>query len=182
MRTAVACLLVSLVSARAQTPSVDDFISRLNADLMRLKSATAGDADLQKTVARAFREDIGKFESQRNFEMKDEAAVDPLLIAGFVPGKSAERLIALLVGKNLSQANLTPLNSAILAMVESAVVCRNTHTSLKDSAQFQVAAEAAYKALPALGLHDPEVRIAMDTLFARTLAVSRRPPLQPVYK
>jgi hypothetical protein len=81
-----------------------------------------------------------------------------------------------LAGKDLSDDTLAPLSDAILGMVDSALVCLTDSTRLRDSIEFRVHAEQAYRAVGALGVSPPNVQVVMEALFRRSDALSKHPP------
>jgi hypothetical protein len=93
----------------------------------------------------------------------------------------AYKLTRALAGKELSEEKVTPLNEAVVQMIESAFECRDKSTSLRDSPTFRDAAAKAWTALQALGLSTGELRIVSAALF-RGAEMEALPPIEMTFR
>src|SRR5258708_437610 len=163
MKTPSLCLSLFLITMTVNAqPTWEDVMTRLNSDLMALKSlpalpngivlpnlfamSTEDRAALRKTVA-------NRSPDQDQVMMRYADAMAKFYEKTVVPWDLAYALTSVLAGKDLSNDALTPLTGAILHAVYSAFVCINTGSHLGNSAHLRPAVEHAYHAL--LPLHPP---------------------------
>ncbi|HLH30140.1 MAG TPA: hypothetical protein VKY31_02985 [Terriglobia bacterium] len=122
-----------------------------------------------------FESDLAKFRFKQHPAL-GKPVNGRILIRPFFGPDQSYKLAYVLTGKDLSEAKLSPLVEAILAIVESADVCSETKSPLQNSAQFHSAAENARNALEALGIDKHEVHILMDSLFRAAIRAASPPP------
>jgi hypothetical protein len=210
MKTCALSLLLFAMTVHAQRAPDAAGVSQLNADLMALKSLPTlpgGDtlpdplpmavtgrealrhsvSPVQEQVMQQYSRDLNMILAKHRVTIvdgKDEGLEGPtagLRGKAFVSWDQAYALTSVLAGKDLSEDLLAPLSGAILGMVDSALVCLNDSSRLRDSAGFRASSEQAYKALRTLGVAPPNVEVVMGILFRNASMLVAGPP-RPLYK
>jgi hypothetical protein len=147
MKTLSLGLLLVAMTVNAQPIGDDAIVTRLNLDLMALRSLSVGSPERSQAMGR-YASDINK-----------------LYPIGFVTRDLAYALTSALAGKGLSDDTLTPLTRATLGIIDSAFACRTDSSDLRNSVQFRASIEQAYHALLALDASAPNTRVVMGLLF-----------------
>jgi hypothetical protein len=203
MKTCSLSLLLLATTVHAQTVPNAQRVSQLNADLMALRSLPALPAgttlpdplttkgadgvalmrspspDQERAIAR-LQGDLFSLTQQRYAEIDKFKPGESPWMKTFQPlsggWEVAYALTNVLAGKELSDTALTPLTSAMLEMMDSALDSLSNETNLQDSADFRTSVEHAYKALLALGVSSPNVQVVMEALFRRADGLSKYSP------
>jgi hypothetical protein len=182
-----------LVAALAGQPKPDDqIVAKLASDLLPLKLAVASDEPLkddvythtelqsvetysQSQTMKAFEKDLREFRFQRH-PRRPNPSTGIVVIRPLIGSDQGYKLAYVLTGKDLSEANLSPLVGALMGILDSAAVCSDTRAPLQNSAEFRAAAENARNALEALGVSKHDVHIVMDSLFRGAVHAASPPP------
>lgn len=181
MRVLFVCPLLLAPIAAAQPPTGAAIVAKLVSDLLPLKLAVCSDDPLkddvytrnelqsvetysQSQAMKPFEWDLAKFRFEQHPALR-KPVNGRIFIRSFIGPDQSYKLAYVLTGKDLSEANLASLVEAIVAMVDSVDVCRETESPLQNSAGFRSAAEKARDALEALGIGKHDVHVVMDSLF-----------------
>ena len=140
------CLLLFTLSVSVRAEP-DPLVARLNADLMPLKDSP-GSAERARIMAQLSR-DLNQFYFAQNF----------------AKARLTSRLTGVLIGRDLSDENLTPLTSAIAGALRGAIWCRIRGFNIRSSTEFRAATVQAYKALIALGVSTRDTQAVVALLF-----------------
>jgi hypothetical protein len=153
------CLLIFATIANAQQPDSKALIARLNADLMPMRSIESSpDNPAQKHVMVQFATDISKLHPP-----------------GFVSRDLAYALTSAIAGKDLSDDNLTPLVTGILANFVSALACKAASCDLMKSVQFSTSIKQTHSALTDLGVSAWDAIAVIRLVYQAADRVARPP-------
>jgi hypothetical protein len=190
--------LVVLTSLHAQQLSSADIVSRMTSDLLALREVLVSDEPLQdgvytreeleslvtvsqSKVMSAYQNELTALQYQRNRAVPRKPDEGRPTFRSFGSPDQAYKLTRALAGKELSVDQLRPLAEGIVAMIESAVDCRDSSSRLEGSVAFHDAAEKTYAALEALRVSKREVRIVTEALF-RGAQSAASPPNHLIFK
>jgi hypothetical protein len=181
--------------AQAQPRPDAAIVNKLTSDLLPLKDVLTSDEPLrdgiygmsdlqslvtygQNKVIRAYEKDLREFQfpwdrARRERVRKPEDV--SIAFSSFSSQDQTYKLTKALAGRSLSEENLMPLAEAIAAMDQSALICRDSASPLRDSADFRKAAQNAHDALRAIGLSPADARIVTEALLSGGQAVVAPP-------
>jgi hypothetical protein len=197
MKTVSLSLLLLAMILHAQPMSDVDIVARMTSDLLPLKSTLTASEPLsdevytpvelqslvtysQHKIIQSYQKDLMEVQFKNNRTVR-KPADGSLSFGSFFSPDQAYKLTSALAGKDLSEESLTPLVEGIVGMAESAVECRNTSSSLQNSAVFRSSAQKAWAALRALEVSNTDIRVVTDALFRGSKAAAS-PPIRLTYK
>jgi hypothetical protein len=187
-----ACPLLLAATLAADSTDDKEIVAGLVADLLPLKLAVGWDEPLkdevytsaelqsvetysQSQAMKSFGTDLFRFRFTRH-PPRPNPVSGGFALRPFLGPDQAYKLAHVLTGKDLTEANLSPLVEALVGILESAAVGSNTRAPLQNSAEFRASAENARNALQALGVSKRDIHIVMDSLFRGAIKAASPPP------
>src|SRR5690349_15121219 len=140
MRRLLLSSLLCVATVAGQPTTNDQIVAKLVSDLLPLKLAVASDDPLkddlytptelqsaetysQSQAMKTFGNDLIKFRLKRYPPHRSPAMAGGIAIKPFIGPDQAFKLAYVLTGKDLTEANLSPLVEALMGIQGSAVVC-----------------------------------------------------------
>jgi hypothetical protein len=131
----------------------------------------------QSQAMEVFGNDLIELRLKRFPPRRSAAMAGGIAFRPFIGPDQAYKIANVLTGKDLTEADLSPLLNALVGIQGSAAECSNTRAPLQNSADFRTSAEKARNALAALGLSNRDIHIVMNSLFRGAIAAASPPPI-----
>ena len=180
--------LVSVLIAAAQTTSDQERAARMARHLLPAVSALTlpdpvrdevySPAEVKslstpslRRVMDAYAQDLREVEFKNTHLVQNPNEATPTF-RPFTSPDQAYKLVHSLVGKDVTEASLIPLCTAIVRLVRSSVECRNASCEFRKDDSARDAAEAVQTALQSIGLRDVELRAVSNSILRGAIVAS----------